>query len=172
MEPSLILLSLGTHQQPFSRALDLVEPLTKQGAELIIQHGSTPPRLNMPNTTWVQFMPYSEVVTAMTKADGVLCHAGVGTIMTALQLGHIPIVFPRLARYGEHVDDHQLDIADSFAEQGLIRRVDSKTDLASLLGYRGGDTERIGKGSNELRAAVSDAVAAPARHRRFVLRLR
>jgi UDP-N-acetylglucosamine transferase subunit ALG13 len=173
MERSSILLSLGTHQQPFGRALDLVEPLARQGREFVIQHGSTPPRPDAPNIRWVEFMPYAEVVDIMADSESVICHAGVGTIMTALKAGHKPIVVPRLARFGEHVDDHQLDIATRFAERGLVHRVTDETDLAVLLGPRGeGAHEGIGKGSVELRAAVSEAVAMRPRRRRNLPRLR
>ncbi len=168
----MILLSLGTHQQPFPRALDLIEPLARQGEHLIVQHGSTAPRLEMPNTTWVEFMPFEEMVDTMARADSVVCHAGVGTIITALQAGHTPVVIPRQAHHGEHVDDHQLDIATRFAERGLVRCVTSETDLAPLLTPRNEDGDRrIGKGSTELRAAVSGAVAAgPGRRLAFPFR--
>lgn len=162
----MILLSIGTHQQPFPRALDLIEPLAHRGTHLIAQHGSTPPRSDVPNTTWVELMSFEELVDAMARADSVVCHAGVGTIMTALQAGHTPVVIPRRAHHGEHVDDHQLDIATRFAERGLIRCVTSETDLAPLLTPRGKNSgQRIGKGSAELRAAVSAAVTAAPRRR-------
>ncbi len=165
----MILLSLGTHQQPFPRALDLVEPLARRGEQLVVQHGATPPRPEMPNTTWVEFTPFEQVVDTMARADGVVCHAGVGTIMTALQAGHTPVVVPRQARYGEHVNDHQLDIATRFAEQGLICCVTAETDLAALLRTRGdGRTQRLGRGSRQLRTAVLDAVLAGSRRRPYV----
>jgi UDP-N-acetylglucosamine--N-acetylmuramyl-(pentapeptide) pyrophosphoryl-undecaprenol N-acetylglucosamine transferase len=161
----LILLSLGT-QQPFPRALDLVEPLARQGRHLIVQHGSTVPRPDMPNSTWVEFMPFAELVDTMAKVESVVCHAGVGTIMTALQAGHTPVVIPRQARYDEHVDDHQLDIATNFEQRGLVRRVTSETDLAPLLTPRNDSGRRpIGRGSLGLRVAVSGAVAAKPRGR-------
>ena len=146
-----------------------MEPLARRGEDLVIQHGSTAPRPEMPNTTWVEFMAFEEVVDTMTKANSVVCHAGVGTIMTALQTGHAPVVIPRQANYGEHVDDHQLDIATRFAERGMVRCVTSETDLAPLLAPRGGNSDRqIGTGSMELRAAVSEAVAAEPSHRHVV----
>jgi UDP-N-acetylglucosamine transferase subunit ALG13 len=157
----LILLSLGTHQQPFPRALDLTESLARQGREIVVQHGSTPPRPQTPNISWVELMPFEELVSTMASAESVICHAGVGTIMTSMQAGHTPVVIPRQARYGEHVDDHQTDIAIRFAERGLIRCVTSESDLAPLLmsRYEGSDRP-IGRGSLLLRSAVSEAVAA------------
>jgi UDP-N-acetylglucosamine--N-acetylmuramyl-(pentapeptide) pyrophosphoryl-undecaprenol N-acetylglucosamine transferase len=167
----LILLSLGTHQQPFPRALDLIEPLADGETRVIIQHGSTPPRREAANVVWIDYMPYQEIVDAMTEAESVICHAGVGTIMTALKAGHTPVVIPRQAQYGEHVDDHQLDIADRFAGRGLIRRVTHETELAPLLVRRSDERGRlIGKGSADLRAAVADAVATGHRYGRVRLR--
>lgn len=169
----MILLSLGTHQQPFPRALDLVEVLALRGEEVVIQHGSTHPRSEMPNTQWVQYMPYGEVVDTMGRAKSVVCHAGVGTIMTALKAGHTPVVVPRLARHGEHVDDHQLDIATRFAERGLVRCFTSEADLSGLLIRRRHDAySGVGKGSAELRRAVLEAVEAGPRRERLALRLR
>jgi len=157
----LILLSLGTHQQPFPRAVHLIEPLARQGTSVIVQHGSTMPIPEMPHTTWVEFMPYEEVVATMTRVDSVVCHAGVGTIMTALKTGHTPVVIPRLAQHNEHVDDHQLDIATRFAERGLVRCVTTETDLTSLLTPRSETSgHQIGRGCAELRTAVAEAVAA------------
>jgi UDP-N-acetylglucosamine--N-acetylmuramyl-(pentapeptide) pyrophosphoryl-undecaprenol N-acetylglucosamine transferase len=162
----LILLSVGTHRQSFSRALDLIEPLARQGTTFVVQHGSTPPRPELPNTTWVELIAFDELVDTIAKADSVVCHAGVGTIMTALQAGHTPVVIPRQARHGEHVDDHQIEIANHFAERGLVRCVVSETDLAPLLTTRGdGSDGKIGKGGAELRAVVSRAVVAEPRRR-------
>lgn len=127
----------------------------------------------MPNATWVEFMPFQDVVDTMARAKSIVCHAGVGTIITALRAGHTPVVVPRQARHGEHVDDHQLDIATRFAERGLIRCVTSEIDLAPLFTPRNeSENRQIGKGSTALRAAVSDAVASGSdrRHLNFSLR--
>ena len=113
-------------------------------------------------------MSFDELVSTMRKADNVVCHAGVGTIMIALKTGHTPVVIPRRATLREHVDDHQMDIAIRFRERGLVRCVTIETDLAPLLAARRDDTSRrIGEASSELRTAVSAAVDAKAAHRRW-----
>jgi UDP-N-acetylglucosamine transferase subunit ALG13 len=168
----LILLSLGTHQQSFPRALDLVEPLARSGEQLVIQHGSTAPRLAMPNTTWVEYMAFDDVVKAMGDARSVVCHAGVGTIVTAIRAGHTPVVIPRQPGLGEHVDNHQMDIASRYAARGLVHCVTSETDLAPLLTPRcENPSQMVGKGRKELRTAVSEAVAGGPHRRRTGLRL-
>jgi UDP-N-acetylglucosamine transferase subunit ALG13 len=162
----LILLSLGTHRQPFRRALDLIEPLALAGNAVMVQHGSTTPRPELPNVSWVELMPFEELVAQMRVASSIVCHAGVGTIMTSLQAGHTPVVIPRQAQYGEHVDDHQLDIAKRLAERGLVRCLISETDLAPLLAPRsGGELRPLGNGSVALREAVLEATAGAKRRR-------
>jgi UDP-N-acetylglucosamine transferase subunit ALG13 len=52
-------------------------------------------------------------------ADVVICHAGVGTLMRLWELGKYPIVIPRRHHRGEHVDDHQLQIASLVEHHGL-----------------------------------------------------
>jgi UDP-N-acetylglucosamine transferase subunit ALG13 len=169
-EPSLILLSLGTHHQPFVRALSLVEPLAIEGAAVFIQHGSTPPRLDMPNSRWVEFMTYTDMAAIMQNASSVICHAGVGTIMTALSEGHTPIVIPRYAKYGEHVDNHQVDIATRFADRGLVRCITPGMTLRDVV-TRGNASvaHALGRGSRQLREAVVAAVAAEPHGRHHVL---
>ncbi len=56
----------------------------------------------------------------MREASAVVCHAGVGTILSALGTGKQPIVLPRLRQYGEHVDDHQLQITRAFANRAIV----------------------------------------------------
>jgi UDP-N-acetylglucosamine transferase subunit ALG13 len=134
-----------------------------------VQHGSTPPRPEIPNTTWVELIAFDELAGTMARADGVVCHAGVGTIITALQAGHTPVVIARQACYAEHVDDHQLEIATHFSERGLVRCVTTDTDLGLLLrSSTGGERQRMGKGGEELRAVVSRAVEAKSRRGLFI----
>lgn len=159
MAPSLIFLSLGTHEAPFTRAVDLMMPLAQDGHPVIVQHGYTSVRQDMPNVTWRQYMPYEDVVKTMAGADTVVCHAGVGTIMTALRLGHLPIVIPRLQQYHEHVDDHQCDIATRLDERGLVTclKPGDPVPLTNTLRTLPIGKDAVGAGV-ELRAAVATAV--------------
>jgi UDP-N-acetylglucosamine transferase subunit ALG13 len=49
----------------------------------------------------------------------VVCHGGVGSALEALDVGFCPVVVPRRARYGEHVDDHQVPLAQELGQRGL-----------------------------------------------------
>jgi UDP-N-acetylglucosamine--N-acetylmuramyl-(pentapeptide) pyrophosphoryl-undecaprenol N-acetylglucosamine transferase len=170
MAPSLIFLSLGTHEAPFTRAVDLMTPLAQEGHQLIIQHGYTPIRQDLPNVTWRQYMPYEDIVKTMASAETVVCHAGVGTIMTALRLGHLPIVIPRLQQHHEHVDDHQCDIAMRLDERGLVTclRPGEPVPLINTLRAVPVGEDAVGAGV-ELCAAVATAVNENATIRRSPL---
>lgn len=115
----MIFMTLGTHDQPFHRAIELVAPLDQED-ELIIQHGSTPPRPELVTAEWVDYLESGDLLENVRRADIVITHAGVGSMITAIRNSKKPIVLPRLGRFGEHVDDHQMQLASRFAQRGLV----------------------------------------------------
>ena len=128
----LILCTFGTHPQPFERALSWVADAAGE-ERLIVQHGSTPPRPQLDGVVWHRFLDYEELVAAMGEADVVVSHAGVGTLMTAIQAGVVPVAIPRLREHGEHVDDHQLQIATELGESGYVVPCLGRTELGDCL---------------------------------------
>jgi UDP-N-acetylglucosamine transferase subunit ALG13 len=93
----------------------------------------------------VTSLPNEELRREIAAADLVISHAGTGSILTALQLGKRPIVVPRRAAHGEHVDGHQNDLATFVAGEGLalVREADEIT-LADLEDSRRWRVELIG----------------------------
>jgi len=71
-------------------------------------------------------LPVNEFDRLAREADVVVCHAGVGTLLRLWQHGIYPIVVPRRQMRGEHVDDHQLQVATlaQTHDLGLVRQVD------------------------------------------------
>lgn len=69
-------------------------------------------------------VPHTELQSASRNADVIICHAGTGAALTALESGKCPILVPRLSRYGEHVDDHQVQIAQELHRRGVAIAVD------------------------------------------------
>ncbi len=63
----------------------------------------------------------------------VVCHAGVGSIVLARRYGHRPIVMPRRPRFGEHVDEHQLQLTRRLAEAGIVTVVEDAGQLAAAV---------------------------------------
>lgn len=125
----MIFVTVGTHQQPFARLLEGLEGLDSQ--ELVVQYGpaSRAPRARHATP----FMSFDEVARYMREARVVITHAGVGSILLAVRAGHVPVTVPRVRRYGEHVDDHQVQLALALQEKGTIRVVWKMDDLAAAV---------------------------------------
>lgn len=167
----MILLSLGTHEQPFSRALRVVAPLGVEET-VLVQHGYTAPDSTLDNLEWTEFLALAELRQAMTRASVAVVHGGVGSILLALQAGRIPVVLPRLARFGEHVDDHQVEIARRFATRGLVVPVlpgDDVHEAMRTAKASAGTTIGVGR---ELEQALADEVRVGAGPRRRARRRR
>ena len=80
-----------------------------------------------------EFKSESEINKLMEKANILITHSGIGSITTALRLQKKVIVVPRLKKYKEHVDDHQLEIANAYQEKGFIAVAQNKNELANTL---------------------------------------
>ena len=98
----MIFVTLGTQDKHFPRLLEAVEKLDID-EKIIAQTGSTDFKSNK-----------------MEEARIVITHAGVGTIIYGLSIDKTMIVAARLKKYGEHVNDHQLQILDTFSKDGYI----------------------------------------------------
>ncbi len=109
----------------FQRLIDAIGQLAPH--ELVVQHGpATPPNGVKEAHEWLTF---NQVLDFMGEADTVISHAGTGTILCASNMGHVPVVMPRLKRFGETVDDHQVALATVFERTGRVAVV---WDAASL----------------------------------------
>ncbi|GIL37161.1 hypothetical protein PDTK01_32360 [Phycicoccus sp. DTK01] len=64
-------------------------------------------------------VPAPELRQAVREADLVVAHAGVGSALVALDAGRVPVLLPRRASHGEHVDDHQQLIGRHLDERGI-----------------------------------------------------
>ena len=69
----------------------------------------------------------------MEQADTIITHGGVGSIVTAVKLGKKVIAVPRLKQYGEHVNDHQIQIVETFSNQGFIKGIKDVSELKETL---------------------------------------
>jgi UDP-N-acetylglucosamine transferase subunit ALG13 len=65
-------------------------------------------------------MPFDAMLENFAAAEGVITHAGVGSILCARRAGHVPVVVPRQHALGEHVDDHQAELTRRLEERGSV----------------------------------------------------
>lgn len=117
----MILVILGTQDKPFTRLLEALDAQKKAGViqdELIVQAGCT--KLDTDSMKLFDLLPIDEFDALINDADVIITHAGVGSILSALKKGKKVIACARLAQYGEHTNDHQLQIQEEFARQGYL----------------------------------------------------
>jgi UDP-N-acetylglucosamine transferase subunit ALG13 len=79
------------------------------------------------------FIPPEECADRMREATAIVAHAGMGTILTALELGKPVVVMPRRASLGEHRNEHQLATARRFAELGRVSVAYDELELPDRL---------------------------------------
>lgn len=130
----MIFITLGSQKFPFDRLLRKVDDLIEQGAiteEVFAQSGASAykPR----HFACRAFLDRQELLAAIDKSSAVITHGGTGIIVTAIKRGKKVIAVPRLKRYGEHVDDHQIQLIRQFDEQKLIIPCYDLDELGSKL---------------------------------------
>jgi UDP-N-acetylglucosamine transferase subunit ALG13 len=129
----MILVSVGTPTQPFDRLLKMVDAaLTEEEAgQTVWQTGvsSFEPKAGRV----VGVLAPQEFQQLLIQAEVFIGHAGAGSIMETLQMGKLPIVCARQRRYGEHVNDHQQEIAEEMAKRELILSVDSVEEVRAAI---------------------------------------
>lgn len=116
-------------QLPFDRLIRCVDEWAgRAGAPEVfaqIGRGEYTPR----HLRWERFLSPAGFRDRMQRADAVIGHAGVGTILTALELGKPVLVFARRAEYREHRSDHQLATARYFAARGHVLAAFTEVEL-------------------------------------------
>ena len=126
----MIFIALGTQDKPFVRLLKLAESLnTKE--EIIVQSGYT--KYSSNKMTIYDYLDKEDYYNYINKASFVICHGGVGTILSCFASKKKVIVVPRLKKYGEHQNDHQLQVASIFAKNGNILLYKDGDDFNKLV---------------------------------------
>ncbi len=113
----MIFVTLGTHELSFTRILEYLEK-SNIDEEVIIQSGNT--KFKSKKYEIVPFMSSEQFDFYMRSCDLVICHGGVGSILTALKQHKKVITVPRLAKFNEHNDNHQLEIVEKLHRKNYI----------------------------------------------------
>lgn len=106
----MIFVTVGTHEQPFDRLIKCVDELKRDGIiaeEVFIQTGYSTYKPQY--CQWAKFVSYNEMTAKVKAARIVITHGGPSSFIMPLQQGKTPVVVPRQQKYGEHVDDHQIE---------------------------------------------------------------
>lgn len=133
----MILVTLGTQDKKFYRLLEAVESEIKNGNindEVIVQAGCSKD-FKSENMKIFDLIPMDEFEDLMSKCDILITHGGVGSIVSGLNKGKKVIAAARLKEYGEHTNDHQLQIIENFTNEGYILSLDKFDELDKVLKY-------------------------------------
>ena len=125
----MIFLTVGT-QFPFDRLVKAVDDALDEGLieeEIFAQIGETSYKPH--NFESVVFLDKNLFDRHLKESTSIIGHAGMGTITMALDNKKPLLVMPRLRKYGEVVNDHQVDIARKFSELGHLLAVYDAKDL-------------------------------------------
>ena len=133
-----VVVTLGSSGFSFRRLVERLHTIIPADAEVLWQTGQTDVS-GLPVTA-VKQMPAHEIEGHMASADLVVAHSGIGSALTTLEMGRRPLLVPREQAHGEHIDDHQAQIAAELVEKGLAtsRRVEELTtdDLLQAARWR------------------------------------
>lgn len=132
----MIFITLGSQKFQFNRLLEAVDELIEKDAladNVFAQSGYSDYKPQ--NYQFKQFLDRDEFSKYEAKADIVITHGGTGAIIGAVKQGKKVIAVPRLVKYGEHVDNHQLQIIEQFKEQNLICGLDDVSQLREAIEY-------------------------------------
>lgn len=130
----MIFVTLGSQNFQFNRLLIEIDRLVEEGKiteEVFAQIGYSDYKPK--NYCYKEFLDRDEFADIMSKCDKVITHGGTGAIIGAVKKGKKVIAAPRLAKFGEHVDDHQLQIVEQFEKMNFIKYVDHEGELEKLI---------------------------------------
>ena len=133
----MIFVTVGTQKFQMDRLIKAIDELAGCSKEkFFVQtgHSGYVPK----HCEHSSFLDRDTMNEKVNRCSLLICHAGVGSILLGLKRGKKVVVVPRLEMFGEHVDDHQVEIAESFANAGYIKAVEDVSSLANVINESAG----------------------------------
>ena len=128
----VIFVVTGT-QAPFDRLLSIIDKWTVNQDTYSVIAQTANSEINFKNMTCFNYLEPDVFNEYFNNADVIIGHAGMGTIIKALENKKKLVVFPRLVKYNEHRNDHQHHTAFGFEKLGLINVAYNEKDLFRYL---------------------------------------
>jgi len=161
MRKTTVFASVGTHPQPFDRLLKELDKIAAgaKNFSFFAQTGNSDyePK-NFPSKKFLNDKEYNR---SISEAGVIISHAGAGTIISGLLQKKKLIVVPRLMRYGEHTNDHQIDLAEALAVEGKVIAVMEIGGLGEAIANAAKFRPNIASNKQGLINAVSGFIDAP-----------
>jgi len=126
----MIYVTVGTMFMDFPRLIRAMDAIALDtGEHVIVQYGmgTTIPE----HCESFAFRPREEVLRIQREARLVVSHAGIGCVLDAIELQRPLLAVPRLKSLGEHMDGHQVQIAEAVQRRGWGRMIMDTNELAA-----------------------------------------
>ena len=126
----MIFVTVGSQKFQFNRLLKKIDKLIENGnikEEVYTQVGVSDYKPK--NFKYTDFMTQDEFNKKINECSLVITHAGTGVIVNAVKKEKKVIATPRLAKYGEHVDNHQIQLIKEFEDLNFIEACYNIDDL-------------------------------------------
>ncbi len=107
---TLIFVTVGTHPEQFNRLIKEINKINNKNWIFFIQKGTSNLKTKAKS---IAFLELDEFQKKIKKADLIITHGGEGIIGTCIQLNKKMIIVPRLKKFGEHTNNHQLDLSNA-----------------------------------------------------------
>lgn len=127
----MIFVTIGT-QAPFDRFIKAIDKIAANINEEIIAQ-TYKSEYQTKNIKTVDFLAPDEFNKLFNDARMIVSHAGMGTIISAMQQEKPIIIFPRIAALGEHRNEHQMATAKKMKELGYVHVAFDEKELKRLL---------------------------------------
>lgn len=126
---------LGTQKFPFNRLIEALNGLVEKGLykpeEIVMQSSIYEVE---PKFTHYELIPASQFDELIDSAQLVITHSGVNSIISCMKRKKPLIIVPRLKMYGEHVDNHQVEIAELMKQKFDVVVVEDLSKLEEAIG--------------------------------------
>jgi len=132
----MILVTLGTQDKAFIRILQDIDKEIRKGnikEKVIVQAGYSLNKYKTDNMEMFDLIDREEFNKLVSNCTLLITHGGVGSILTGLKAGKKVIATPRLAKYKEHINDHQVQIVNEFSKKGYILAYNEGDKLSDIL---------------------------------------
>lgn len=127
----MIFITVGTSDFQFNRLLSIIDELCEEEIlkkdEVFAQIGCSSYKPN--NYSYTDVLTNEEHKELIDKSEFIITHSGTGSIISSLKKGKKIIAFPRMKKYNEHVDDHQLELVKAFLSREYILSAINKEEL-------------------------------------------
>ena len=130
----MIFVCVGSRNYPFNRLFEKLDELCEEDFikdKIFAQIGTS--TYKPKHFEYKDFISQEEFMQKVKQADLVISHGASGSIMKALNAGKKVIAVTRLEKYGEHINDHQIQNNEAFASNGYVLAVYEMDELKDAL---------------------------------------